>query len=719
MYDRKTMQVRQPSTILFGTLECILASIIAGIFASLLLITAVLLLSNFANAATATIDITDKTGQEPNHIQHPENAKQGTLFFRNAGDFSMAPTVKTIVDFSVTGMIARATVKQYFRNPDAVWKEGIYVFPLPDDAAVDHLRMHIGQRIIEGQIRERQQARKEYEVARSEGKRASLVEQERPNIFTTSVANIGPHEEIIIEIEYQHLVRFDSGSFYLRFPMVVAPRYIPGNSLIKGFSGTGWAMNTDLVPDAERITPPVLHPDKGNINPVEININLDTGFPLEHITCSYHNIIINQVSKTGYTIKLEQQETHADRDFELFWQAEPGNTPRAAFFTERTQGENYGLIMLLPPENPSSRQLNREVIFVIDTSGSMAGTSIRQAKASLLFAISKLNPGDRFNIIQFNSYTEQLFQYPQAVAEQSLRQAEHYIDRLKANGGTEMKPALQAALNTTTEERYVRQVIFLTDGSIGNETELFQVIKQQLGHSRLFTIGIGSAPNSYFMSRAASFGRGTYTWIGKQTEVQEKMQILFSKLEHPVLTALAIDWGNAEGLEIWPQKYPDLYLGEPLLITIRASAFPDAIKISGVIAGRDWNATMQLQGGSDNSGISILWARKKIAALMDQAGKGDEEDAIKQLIIDTAMKFHLVSKFTSLVAIDVTPARTRDAILESQNIPVNLPAGWVYEKVFGQLPTTATPATLHLVIGLILLLAGIILLFTRKYVYTI
>ena len=719
MYHRKIMQVRQPSTILFRTLECILASIIAGVFASLLLIAVVMLLSNFANAATATADITDQTGSELDRIQHPENVKHGTLLFRNAGDFSMAPTVKTIVDFSVTGMIVRATVKQYFRNPDATWKEGIYVFPLPEDAAVDHLRMHIGQRIIEGQIRERQQARKEYEVARSEGKRASLVEQERPNIFTTSVANIGPHEEIIVEIEYQHLVRFDSGTFYLRFPMVVAPRYIPGNKIIKGFSGSGWAMNTDLVPDAERITPPVLHPDQGNINPVEININLDAGIPLQQITSSYHNINIHQFSKTGYSIKLEQHEIPADRDFELSWQAEPEDTPRAAFFTERTQGENYGLIMLLPPGNPSSRQLNREVIFVIDTSGSMAGTSIRQAKAALLLAINKLDSGDRFNIIQFNSYTDQLFRYPQPVTGQSLHQAEHYVDRLKAKGGTEMKPALQAALNTTTESHSVRQVIFLTDGSIGNETELFQVIRQQLGNSRLFTIGIGSAPNSYFMSRAASFGRGTFTWIGKQTEVQEKMQTLFSKLEHPVLTALAIDWGNTEGLEVWPQKYPDLYLGEPLLITVRTSVFPDAIKISGVIAGMDWHTTMQLQGGSDNTGISILWARRKIAALMDQAGNGKEQDAIKQLIIDTAMKYHLVSKFTSLVAIDVTPARVKDAILKSQNIPVNLPAGWVYEKVFGQLPTTATPAALHLVIGLILLLAAIILLFTRNYVYTV
>ena len=240
----KEKQDRQAVTILFRTLECILACILTGIFTSILLVTIVLLLSNLARAETNAATVAEDTTDSGNHseqirIARPENVEQGTLLFRNAEDFSTAPTLKTVVDFSVTGMIARATVKQFFRNPDATWKEGIYVFPLPEDAAVDHLRMHIGRRIIEGRIRERQQARREYETARKEGKRAGLVEQERPNIFTTSVANIGPHEEITVEIEYQQLVRYDNGSFSLRFPMVVAPRYIPGNEVIKGFSGTG------------------------------------------------------------------------------------------------------------------------------------------------------------------------------------------------------------------------------------------------------------------------------------------------------------------------------------------------------------------------------------------------------------------------------------------------------------------------------------------------
>ena len=715
------MSFQKPGTIIMNTFRCIFAALITGILASFTLVLLVMLLSMPAGATA----MDDMTAVETSRIEDPASVRQGTLLFKDTQDFSTAPILKTDVQIDVTGMIARATVKQRFRNPDTTWKEGVYVFPLPEDAAVDHLRMHIGQRVIEGRIQERQQARKEYEQARSEGKKASLVEQERPNIFTTSVANIGPLEEVVIEIEYQHVVQYDSGSFRLRFPMVIAPRYIPGQPvttkeiIVDAFDDSGWALNTDQVRDASRITPPVLHPDQGKINPVTVQVNLDTGFPLRHITSSYHNIDIRQENETRYRIMLENN-TYADRDFELIWKPEPDEQPRAAFFNEHKNGKQYGLIMMLPPEQTKKEILNREVIFVIDTSGSMSGTSIVQAKAGLELALAELKAGDRFNIIQFNSYTELLFQLSQPVTHQSLRQARNYVRDLQAQGGTEMLPALQAALNQTSEQSAVRQVIFLTDGSIGNEDELFRIIQQQLGSSRLFTVGIGSAPNSHFMNRAASFGRGTYTYIGKVEEVQEKMQMLFNKLQYPVLTDIQINWGDNHTVQAWPQKIPDLYLGEPLLISVAATSLPETLQISGVILNANWNSSMKLQRGKEQTGISILWARKKIAALMEQLTSGAEQDELRKMITDTALSHHLVSKFTSLVAIDVTPARVRDEILKSQSMPVNLPAGWEYEKVFGRLPQTATEAELNLIRGIVLLIAGLLLAtasrrFSRRY----
>ena len=390
--------------------------------------------------------------------------------------------------------------------------------------------------------------------------------------------------------------------------------------------------------------------------------------------------------------------------------------------------------MLMPPSSETSPVLHREVIFVIDTSGSMSGPSIIQAKQALNLALSRLKPGDQFNIIQFNSYTDKLFHFPQPVTHYALRQAQHYVDNLQAQGGTEMAPALRAALLKQNnhvdgnDNSDVRQVIFLTDGSIGNEDALFSIIQTHLGDSRLFTIGIGSAPNSHFMNSAANFGRGTHTYIGNVSEVQTKMEALFSKLESPVLTNILIQWpdncpNQNCSIESWPQNIPDLYLGEPLLISTKSNTLPDSLSITGEVAGKKWQASLNLTGGQSDSGLPVIWARKKIAALMDQIrqkqnteGNKAEADELRNTIIETALKHHLVSKYTSLIAVDITPARTKEALLQSHALSTNLPAGWDHKKVFGHMPATATNATVAFLSGLLMLLAGLLLILTRRHV---
>ena len=644
-----------------------------------------------------------------NTVKNLAEVGQATLLFKQKGEYSKAAQLNTDVDMAVTGMINRVSVKQRFTNTTDNWQEGIYVFPLPENAAVDHMRLKIGERIIEGQIKEKLAAKKIYTQAKQQGKQAALTEQERPNIFTTSVANIAPHETIVVEIEYQQIVNYDSGVFSLRFPMVVGPRYIPGSPLIEdqnieGFSGTGWAVNTDQVPDASRITPPVLEPDSDRKNEVTINIDLDAGLALEKIDSPYHAIEVNK-QHDQYQITLKQETTLANRDFELIWKPEPAVAPKAALFTEEKNGETYAMIMMVPPETKQAQSLPREIIYVIDTSGSMGGQSIIQARAALELALTQLKPGDKFNVIQFNSFTSKLFNDSQPFNHQTLDQASRYVRSLEANGGTEMASALNAALNNQSSNGYLRQVIFLTDGSIGNEQALFEIIQNKLGNSRLFTIGIGSAPNSHFMQRAANFGRGTHTYIGKLQEVQTKMQALFEKIENPVLKDIAIDWMESD-MEIWPQKIVDLYKGEPLLITAKTKHQLGDIKITGNIAGKTWASTLKLDGGQSREGISALWARKKIDALMQQ--KRDAEfESIKQTIIETALEHHLVSKYTSLVAVDVTPVRPKDEELDSHAIPTHLPAGWDHAKVFGQqFPATATDARMNFLIGLLLILVG-------------
>jgi Ca-activated chloride channel family protein len=739
--------MKQQSPIFTSTLHCILAGFFSGFFFNIIMIFIIMLLSDRLSAAPLEENLSDDlVGKQIGDVK-PGNIKQGSLLFKTSNDltqdYTLCPTLDTDVHIQITGMTARATVKQKFHNNSTDWQEGIYVFPLPENAAVDRLRMHIGERIIEGQIKEKQQAKKEYQQAKIEGKRASLVEQERPNIFTTSVANIGPDEDIMIEITYQQPVSYQNETFNLRFPMVVAPRYIPGKTIVTGFQGTGWSLNTDQVADASRITPHVINPDKAlenepehtSVNPVSLSIDLDAGFLLSHIDSPYHPIDIGIPDKTKYSIQLQDRRVPANRDFVLDWKAEAGKAPMAALFTEDKDSDIYSLIMLLPPASETSPVLHREVIFVIDTSGSMSGPSIVQAKQALNLALDRLKPGDRFNIIQFNSYTEKLFHFPQPLSHHSLRQAHQYVDNLEAQGGTEMAPALSAALlkrgnNDHKDRNYdIRQVIFLTDGSIGNEDALFNIIQSQLGDSRLFTIGIGSAPNSHFMNRAAKFGRGTHTYIGNVSEIQSKMETLFSKLESPVLTNIHIQWpedctkGNCL-VESWPQNIPDLYLGEPLLISTKSDSLPESLVITGEIAGETWNASLDLKGGQKDSGIPTIWARKKIAALMDQMRQnrnteGDEVKGLRNKIIDTALTHHLVSKYTSLVAVDVTPARSREAPLDSNALPVNLPKGWDHKKVFGQLPATATNAPFAFLSGLLMLFTALFLCLTRKHVLNV
>ncbi len=641
-------------------------------------------------------------------------ATQGTLLLRtsNPTQHIPAPTLHTDVHMTVTGLISRSTVRQEFKNPGTVWAEGIYVFPLPETAAVDHLRMHIGERMIEGQIHERAEAKKRYAEAKRTGKRASLIEQERPNIFTASVANIGPNETIIIEIEYQETVQYDQGQFSLRFPMVVGPRYIPGShnplseNILK-IDGHGWARNTNQVSDASRITPPVQHPSKAPLNPITLTINLAPGFPLSHVTSTYHAIRHIEREEGHHHITLQEGTISADRDFELIWRPKQAHVPHAAIFTEHQANHSYMLLMVMPPVTAFADQVTipRDVTFVIDTSGSMHGTSMEQAKVALQLALTRLKVQDRFNIIQFNNVTQTLFSSSQPVTSQSLHQATGYVQELVAEGGTEMLPALLQALQPHDSDNILRQVIFITDGQIGNEKQLFQSIQGLVQQTRLFTVGIGSAPNSYFMRKAAQFGRGTFTYIGHTAEVQNKMSQLFQKIEHPILTNIEVETSLSHTLNAAQTPIPDLYLGEPIMVALHSETPPEQLKVKGQIGSTPWTTSLALSHAPERHGVAVYWARQKIASLMESRSYGKENDIVRDQIIALAMQHHLVSRYTSLVAVDITPARSSEQSLLTHAMKTNLPHGQDHTAIFG-LTAGATPGIWHLTIGLLLLLVA-------------
>ena len=653
-------------------------------------------------------------------------ATTGTLLLRTAqpGRFVPAPTLNTDVHITVTGIIARATVKQEFVNPSREpdnWMEGVYVFPLPETAAVDHLRMTIGERIIEGHIKERTEAKQIYEQAKQKGIRTSLVEQERPNIFTTSLANIGPGDHITVEIEYQETIRYDQNRFSLRFPTVVGPRYIPGvPDLVEhgqsNIAGHGWSFDTDRVPDASRITPPVRHPREGPVNPIHLTLDLVPGFAVGHIASDSHPILVIPGDDNRHHIALRAESVPSDRDFELSWEPADSTHPIAASYAERTAGAGYALLMLTPPAAALADNIAvpREVIYVIDTSGSMAGTSLAQAKAALHAALTHLRADDRFNIIEFNSVTHRLFDQAQPVTTRTMQQAVRYVDGLTARGGTEMLPALRLALDGVEHHDRLRQVVFLTDGQIGNEEELFQTIHQRLGDSRLFTVGIGSAPNSHFMRKAAETGHGSFTYIGRPQHVKEKMEALFQKLERPVLTHLQVVGLNPNSpAELFPFPLPDLYAGEPISIVLKAERLPHQLTITGMVGRTQWRSQLSLTDADARSGISVHWARQKIAALMDGRITGRDQESVRHAIVDVALAHHLVSNHTSLVAVDVTPGRSPERRLQSRALEINLPAGQQYEAIFG-LPKTATGGPMHLLVGMGSLAIALVLWVLRR-----
>jgi Ca-activated chloride channel family protein len=619
-------------------------------------------------------------------------------------EYEAAIQVETRVRFDVTGVIARTVVTQRFRNPMDVWVEGVYVFPLPEGSAVDHLTMRVGDRVIEGQIREKAQARREFEAAATAGKRASLVEQQRPNLFTTRVANLGPNEELEVEIEYQDTLELEQGVVRLRFPLAITPRYAP---MLGG-------------PNAVVAQPPFLAPDEAT-SPVTIALNLDAGFDVASLSSPTHAIDVEQSSPRRFAAHLRESDVPTDRDLIIEWRALPGIAPQSSVSREVGPDGLYTLVSLFPPTGGAERaaRLKRDVTFVIDTSGSMEGVSMAQAKKALALAIERLHTGDRFNVIQFNSYTSRLFETTVPVTDASRAQAVAYAEALYATGGTEMLAAINAALTVSAgkaaadDDGAVRQVIFLTDGAVSNEDELFAAIRARLGRSRLFTVGIGSAPNTHFMSKAAAFGRGTFTYISDVSEVEAKMTELFAKVESPALSDIEVSFDvRADAVEMWPARIPDLYMGEPLMVTARFQEPPTAIHLRGRRGGEPFEITAPFEAAAEGKGIGVLWARRKIQALLDGAIEGQNTESVREGVIELGLAHHLVTPHTSLVAVDVTTARPPDEAAHAQMIPVTVPAG----SAFGTLPQSATPASLYLARGLaaVILALGVLMVTVRS-----
>ncbi len=641
----------------------------------------------------------------------------GAFYFVSPGNGAQgeaweAPATILTTDYQVTvsGLIATTRLVQTFANTSQQWREGVFVFPLPEDASVYGLTMRAGERITVGEIREREAARKQYEAAKKQGQQVAKVEQQRPNLFTTRLANIPPGETVAVELNYQQTVRYQSGEFELRLPTTVTPRYMPGRPVtaVSQAWQSGWATPTSAVPDADQISPFTVTPAEvaAGSHRAVIRLNLNMGLSIATVTSPSHPLT-NTWNGDEVTVVPASGSIVMDRDLVVRWSPERGQAPSAAVFRERWQDEDY-LLTLLVPGMDSQQRLPRELIFVIDTSGSMAGESIRQARASLLQGLETLSDADRFNVIEFNSQTHALFMDAQPVNSVNLARARQFVTVLEADGGTELSAALTAALQpeATTEvpAGTVRQVVFITDGAVGNGRALFRQIEQQLGDSRLFTVGIGSAPNMHFMREAARYGRGTYTAINDIRAMNEPLDELFRKMQAPVLADIEVDWPASSGADALPRRSGDLFLGEPLVQVARGQFANDALAEPVALSGRlpdgsRWQSEIRLANAADGAGLHRYWAQQKIDSLRDQSLTGEPENETKIAITELGLKHELLTPYTSFIAVDKTPVRSAAEPLATDAVPTLLPAGSAPHML--RYPQTATWSPLIMAIGLL------------------
>jgi len=596
----------------------------------------------------------------------------------------------TDIDIEVTGMLAYTVVRQQFLNDSAHWAEGRYVFPLPDDVAVESLRVVVGNRMIEGEIQERHQARMTYETARAEGRIASLVEQERANLFSTSIANIAPGEVLEVQIGFRQRVQYAHGEFRLRFPLSIAPPYVPGDprpaELGSTRDGGGQAENTNQVPDASRITPELAGPLEST-NPVSLRVALNAGIPLAMLESSHH-LIDKRYDRGTWNVLVDGPNANPHKDFELVWQPVVREHVESVMFLQRLGDQDHALLMLTPPEQFTASRTQREVTLIIDTSGSMQGESIEQAREALLFALDSLSSQDRFNLIEFNTSATALFPSPVDATAANLREARGFVSRLRADGGTEMLQPLNLAMQQVMTPGYLQQIVFVTDGQVGNTAEIIDQVREKIGESRLFTVGIGHGVNSQFLTDLARFGRGSDVLIADLWQVQIRMSDLVAQLTSPVLHNIELHWPN--DVEFLPGQIPDLYTGQPLLVAARGHRLRGDLLVTGLSDGQAWQQVIPLETFQTAPGVAAYWGRQAIQRELDRAGHGISHDEARQRVIDLAIEYQLLSPYTSLVAIDKTPERSRDAALRRQDVPSFLADNGQHG---GALMARAMPAT--------------------------
>ena len=553
----------------------------------------------------------------------------------------------------------------------------MYVFPLPQNAAINGFVMTVGDRKIRGIIRERQEAERIYTAAKRQGYVASLLTQERPNVFTQKVANIEPGKRIDVEITYFHTLSYLDGWYEYTFPMVVAPRYNPAGTTL----GVGAVARGLRGASGQRTEIQYLAANERSGHDISLVVDIRAGVTIEEIHCNSHEVEITNELSEQVRVRLTEEDSIPNKDFVLRYRV-AGDEVKTALLTHAGEDGGYFTYMIYPPQDVGDTERRPvEMIFVLDCSGSMRGAPMAQSRKAIDHALRQLQPDDTFQVIRFSNNASQLGAAPLPASRENIARARKYVSRLHGQGGTQMIEGIKAALDFPHDPTRLRVVTFLTDGLIGNETQILCAVHDRVDASRIFSFGVGSSPNRYLMNRMAKLGRGAVAYLGLKDDGGEVMDHFFDRISHPVLTDISIDWGSMEVTEMIPARMPDLFVGRPVIVT---GKFRNTQATTVTVTGRAGYDVVEarfevnpVEAAHGGSALASIWARMRISELADRSTWDPSIDLGRE-VQALALRYGLMSAFTSFVAVD-SLTRTAGAYGTTVIVPVPVADGVLYE----------------------------------------
>jgi Ca-activated chloride channel family protein len=596
------------------------------------------------------------------------------------------PLKHTDVSMDVSGFVSRVTVKQQFQNPSKTPIEAVYTFPLPADAAVDDMQMTLGDRTISGRIKRKEEARKIYEAARSAGQTASLLDQERPNIFTQSVANVMPGQSVTITLSYSNLLKYDDGAYELTFPMVVGPR----NTSQPSYDGAPG--NPPVQTDGDKISPPITPRGTRAGHDISLSVKLDAGLPLQEVKSQLHEVIVDRDGPNRARIRLRDENSIPNKDFILRYKVGGAQMQTGVLAHSEGNGSGYFTLILQPPAAPTKQDVApKEMVFVIDQTGSQNGEPIKKAKETMKYCLENLNPGDTFQLIGFNTQVFPCFEGPVPLTEATMKQALAFLEPIQGNGGTDILKSVDYVLKIPADPKRLRMICYMTDGYVGNDMQVLDYIRKNRGQARMFVFGIGNSVNRFLIDGMAKEGRGASEIVDLKMPGEQAASRFYARVHKPILLDPQVEFGSLTVEDVFPKAIPDVFSSGPIILKGRYKGAPVGdVTVSGMLRGQPWSQKVHVTFPAmqkENTALPTLWAREKLEDLQSQdwlgAQSGNPDVKIKDQIVNLALDYRLMSQYTSFVAVEDRVVNVGGK-QRRVDVPVEMPEGVSYEGIFGE-----------------------------------